>query len=69
MAMPFNLPPLGENIDTGTVVGILVSVGDKIEINQPILEIETDKANLEVPSGVSGVITEIMVEDLSLIHN
>ncbi len=63
MAMPFNLPPLGENIDTGTVVGILVSVGDKIEINQPILEIETDKANLEVPSGVSGVITEIMVED------
>ena len=62
MAIPFNLPPLGENINAGTVVGILVSVGDHIEVNQAVLEIETDKANLEVPSGVSGVITEILVK-------
>lgn len=62
MAIPFNLPPLGENINAGTVVGILVSVGDHIEVNQAVLEIETDKANLEVPSGVSGIITEILVK-------
>ena len=63
MATPFNLPALGENIDAGTVVGILVEVGDRVEENQPVLEIETDKANLEVPSGFSGVVTEILVEN------
>ena len=63
MAKPFNLPALGENVDAGTVVGILVAVGDKVEENQPVLEIETDKANLEVPSGFSGVVTEILVEN------
>lgn len=63
MATPFNLPALGENVDAGTVVGILVAVGDQVEENQPVLEIETDKANLEVPSGFSGVVTEILVEN------
>lgn len=63
MATPFNLPALGENVDSGTVVGILVAVGDTVEENQPVLEIETDKANLEVPSGFSGVVTEILVEN------
>ncbi len=63
MAMPFNLPPLGENVEAGTVVGILVAPGDRIEVNQPVLEIETDKANLEVPSGVAGVVTEVLVEN------
>ena len=63
MATPFNLPALGENIDDGTVVGILVAVGERVEVNQPVLEIETDKANLEVPSGFSGVVTEILVEN------
>lgn len=63
MANPFNLPPLGENVDAGTVVGILVAVGDTIEVDQPVLEIETDKANLEVPSSVSGVVTEILVKN------
>ena len=63
MATPFNLPALGENVDAGTVVGILVAVGDQVEENQPVLEIETDKANLEVPSGFSGVVTDILVEN------
>ncbi|MYK98508.1 MAG: branched-chain alpha-keto acid dehydrogenase subunit E2 [Gemmatimonadetes bacterium] len=44
-------------------MGILVAVGDQVEENQPVLEIETDKANLEVPSGFSGVVTEILVEN------
>ncbi len=63
MATPFNLPALGENVDAGTVVGILVEVGDIVEVDQPVLEIETDKANLEVPSGFSGVVTEILMEN------
>ena len=63
MANPFNLPPLGEYVDAGTVGGILVAVGDTIEVDQPVLEIETDKANLEVPSSVSGVVTEILVKN------
>ena len=62
METAFNLPELGENIESGDVVEILVSVGDVIEENQPILEIETDKAALEVPSTVSGVVTAIHVE-------
>lgn len=62
MAKEFKLPPLGENVQSGTVVGVLVSEGDTIEVDQPVLEIETDKANLEVPSGVSGVVKEILVK-------
>ena len=62
METAFNLPELGENIESGDVVEILVSVGDVIEENQPILEIETDKAALEVPSTVSGIVTAIHVE-------
>jgi pyruvate dehydrogenase E2 component (dihydrolipoamide acetyltransferase) len=62
METAFNLPELGENIESGEVVEILVSVGDVIEENQPILEIETDKAALEVPSTVSGIVTAIHVE-------
>ncbi|MBM3264505.1 MAG: 2-oxo acid dehydrogenase subunit E2 [candidate division Zixibacteria bacterium] len=62
MEKPFNLPPLGENVSAGTVVGILVAVGDTLAVNQATLEIETDKANLEVPSTVAGVVTEILVK-------
>jgi pyruvate dehydrogenase E2 component (dihydrolipoamide acetyltransferase) len=62
MTTEFKLPELGENIEAGDVVDILVSVGDKVEQDQPVLELETDKATIEVPSGVSGVVTEIHVE-------
>lgn len=63
MSTPFNLPPLGENIESGTIVGILVSVGDTIAKDQAVLEIETDKATLEVPSTVQGVVLELLVKD------
>lgn len=63
MAIEFRLPLLGENIDSGTVVGILVSKGDTIEKDQPVLEIEADKTSAEVPSTVSGTITEIHVAE------
>ena len=63
MATEFKLPEVGEGIDAGTVVSILVAVGDSISKDQPVLELETDKAVVEVPSDVSGVITEINVKE------
>ena len=62
MAIEFKLPELGESIESGDVIDILVSVGDSIEIDQPVLVIETDKAAIEVPSTVSGVVTAIHVK-------
>src|SRR3989337_2025117 len=63
MAMEFRLPELGENIESGDVVKILVSVGDTVTKDQPVMEIETEKANIEVPSPVSGTIKEILVKE------
>ena len=57
----FALPELGESIEAGDVVQVLVSIGDQISAEQSVLEIETDKAVVEVPSPVSGSITAIHV--------
>ena len=57
------LPELGENITSGVIVKILVSVGEKIEAGQPVVEIETDKAVVEVPADISGVVTAIYVAE------
>jgi pyruvate dehydrogenase E2 component (dihydrolipoamide acetyltransferase) len=62
MTTEFKLPTLGENVQTGQVVTILVSEGDTIKVDDPVLEIETDKATIEVPSSVEGKITEIHVK-------
>ena len=62
MSFEFKLPELGENIATATIVGVLVSVGDQIKSGQPVLELETDKAVLEVPSDVSGAVTAVHVK-------
>ena len=56
-----NLPELGEGVDTVDVVAILVSVGDRIEEEQGLIEVETEKASVEVPSTVAGTVTEIHV--------
>jgi len=62
MATEFKLPELGENIESADVVNVLVKAGDMIEKEQSIIEIETDKATIEVPSNVSGKITEVLVK-------
>ena len=59
----FKLPEVGEGITSGVVVSILVSVGDTVEKDQPVLELETDKAVVEVPSDVSGTVESINVEE------
>jgi pyruvate dehydrogenase E2 component (dihydrolipoamide acetyltransferase) len=58
----FKLPEVGEGIEAGTVVSVLVSEGDRIEVDQAVLEFETDKAVVEVPSSVAGVVRQIHVK-------
>ena len=55
------LPDLGEDIDEADVLQIYVSVGDLVAIEQPLLEIETEKATLDLPSPLSGTVTAIHV--------
>ena len=58
----FHLPDLGENIEAADVLNVLVKVGDVIEADQAILEIETDKATIEVPTTVAGKVVEVLVK-------
>ena len=61
MANQIKLPNLGENIESGDVLSILVSEGDTVKANQDLLEVETDKATMPVPSPQAGKITKILV--------
>ena len=56
------LPELGENIEGGDVLRVMVKPGDAIKKDQPVLELETDKATIEVPSSSAGVIKEVKVK-------
>ena len=57
------LPELGENITSGVVVKVLVQVGDTVEVGQPVVEIETDKAVVEVPADAAGVVAQVYVSE------
>jgi pyruvate dehydrogenase E2 component (dihydrolipoamide acetyltransferase) len=61
MTTEFHLPALGDDIESGDILSILVSEGDTVEAEQGVLEIETDKATVEVPSPTSGRIAKIHV--------
>ncbi len=61
MARAFKLPDLGEGIHEGEVIAVLVSVGDEVKEGDPILEVETDKASVEIPSPYTGKVEEILV--------
>lgn len=63
MAIAFTLPELGENIESGTVTAVLVAVGDTVEKDQPVIELETDKAVVEVPCPEAGTVTEIRAKE------
>src|SRR6202011_5817464 len=58
----FTLPELGENIAAGDVLRVLVKPGDTLAKDQAVLELETDKATIEVPSSVAGVIKDVKVK-------
>ncbi len=58
----FVLPNLGDGVAQGDVLKVLVKVGDAIKVDQPVLELETDKATVEVPSTLAGVVKELKVK-------
>jgi len=58
----FTLPELGEDITSGDVLRVMVKPGDIVAKDQPILELETDKATIEVPSSVAGQVKEVKVK-------
>ena len=60
--MELKLPEIGENISQGTVTKILVKAGDSIKKGQNILELETDKAVVEIPSNMDGTISEVVTK-------
>lgn len=63
MSESVNLPALGESVTEGTVTRWLKNVGDRIEVDEPLLEVSTDKVDTEIPSPVAGVIEEILVQE------
>ncbi len=58
----FILPNLGDGVAQGDVLKVLVKVGDTIAVDQAVVELETDKATIEVPSNVAGRVKEVRVK-------
>ncbi|HUW83481.1 MAG TPA: dihydrolipoamide acetyltransferase family protein [Phycisphaerae bacterium] len=63
MATEFKMPELGENIEQADVVKVLVAEGDVIKVDQTVLELETDKAAVELPSAYAGRVVKVHVKD------
>ncbi len=62
-ATEFRLPELGENIDQGELVRLMIAPGARVSEGQPVMELETDKAVVEVPSSVAGVVKDVRVKE------
>ena len=63
MPTSVSMPDLGESVTEGTVTQWLKNVGDTVEVDEPLLEVSTDKVDTEIPSPVSGVLTKILVDE------
>src|SRR5439155_3354445 len=63
MAFEFRLPDIGEGVVEGEIVSWKVKVGDKVKLDQPLVEIMTDKATVEIPSPRAGMIAKINFKD------
>ncbi len=63
MATTVSMPPLGESVAEGTIGRLLKAPGDRVERDEPIVEVITDKVNAEIPSPVAGVVEEIVVSE------
>lgn len=68
MNVEFKLPPLGENVDSGDIVSVLVREGDVIAANDGILELETDKAVVEIPCPIAGKVKKVHVAKGKIVH-
>ena len=63
MSESVSLPALGESVTEGTVTRWLKKVGDRIEVDEPLLEVSTDKVDTEIPSPISGIVEAILVQE------
>ncbi len=63
MSTPVPLPALGESVTEGTISRWLKRVGDRVEVDEPLVEVSTDKVDTEIPSPVAGVVLEILVPE------
>src|SRR5688572_5137121 len=63
MSESVNMPALGESVTEGTVTRWLKNVGDRVEIDEPLLEVSTDKVDTEIPSPVAGTLQEILAQE------
>ncbi|WP_130013266.1 2-oxoglutarate dehydrogenase, E2 component, dihydrolipoamide succinyltransferase [Serinicoccus sediminis] len=63
MSERVSMPALGESVTEGTITRWLKSVGDAVEVDEPLLEVSTDKVDTEIPSPVAGVLQEILAEE------
>ncbi|ATG54805.1 2-oxoglutarate dehydrogenase, E2 component, dihydrolipoamide succinyltransferase [Brachybacterium ginsengisoli] len=63
MSETVKMPALGESVTEGTVTRWLKAVGDTVEVDEPLLEVSTDKVDTEIPSPVAGTIEKILVEE------
>ncbi len=68
MPREFRLPDLGEGVTEGQIVRVLVSEGDQVTEDQPLLEVETDKASVEIPSPHTGVVTGVHVTEQQVVN-
>jgi|TARA_B110000503_G_C7048867_1_gene371419 glutaconyl-CoA/methylmalonyl-CoA decarboxylase subunit gamma len=67
MKTSVKLPRLGDTVDEVYLLAWKKSIGDQIEVGDMVLEVETDKASVEVPSPVSGKITELLFKENDVI--
>ena len=63
MSESVSLPALGESVTEGTVTRWLKNVGDRVEVDEPLVEVSTDKVDTEIPSPIAGVIEAILVQE------
>src|SRR5881397_3943638 len=63
MSESVTLPALGESVTEGTVTRWLKQVGDHVDVDEPLLEVSTDKVDTEIPSPIAGVVEEILVQE------
>src|SRR6478752_2249433 len=63
MSERVTMPALGESVTEGTVTRWLKNVGDPVEVDEPLLEVSTDKVDTEIPSPVAGTLQEILVQE------
>ena len=68
MSSEFRLPDLGEGVSEGQIIRVFVSEGDQVTEDQPLLEVETDKASVEIPSPHTGFVSGVHVTEQQIVN-